>query len=293
MADVSKDELTKTRGFTLIELLVVISVIALLMGILLPSLQKARQQAKMVSCGSNMRQLILGLTAYAQTNDSRLPPHPSTITVPTNYHRPYELNWLGNQVGPVADVGLKTYHRAGRYLASYLPDVGVFNCALSAIRDDTPWPPGSSGLAAQGTYGEFYRTGRFAPVHSTYTLLWSYQGYNHDKSGHVDKSQGHFVGADTLASSTKLVVQDALFYLTTNTNLLWPSPQQTWCSSHPFKEAVRAQPYYVFRDPSMADLPKIRLNAGYLDGRVESFNSWDARGVKNHNAQAFIAPKDR
>ena len=140
MADVSKDELTKTLGFTLIELLVVISVIALLMGILLPSLQKARQQAKMVSCGSNMRQLILGLTAYAQTNDSRLPPHPSTITVPTNYHRPYELNWLGNQVGPVADVGLKTYHRAGRYLASYLPDVGVFNCALSAIRDDTPWP---------------------------------------------------------------------------------------------------------------------------------------------------------
>jgi prepilin-type N-terminal cleavage/methylation domain-containing protein len=281
------------EGFTLIELLVVISIIALLMGILLPALQKARQQARMISCGSNMRQLVFGLVAYAESNDSLLPPHPSTVTAPTNYHRPYELNWFGNQVGPRDNVGDKAYHYAGKYLASYLPEVGVFNCTLSAIREDTPWPPTSSDRPAEGTYGDFYRSGRFAPLHSTYMLLWNYQGYNHQKSAHVDKSQAHFEGAARLDSKTRLVLQDALFYLTSNTNLLWTSPQQSWCSSHPSKHAVRAEPYYVFNDPSMSMQPKIRLNAGYLDGRVEAFNAWDARGVMNHSAQAYIAPNDR
>lgn len=283
----------KPKGFTLIELLVVIAIIALLMGILLPSLRKARQQARMVSCGSNMRQLVFGLVTYAEDNESRLPPHPSTIQAPSNYHRPFELNWNRNVVGTVADINGKSYHHAGRYLFSYLKDVRVFNCTLSAIKDSTPWPPATSGRTPEGTYGQFYATGSFAPLHSTYTILWSYQGYNHKQSANVDKSQSHFEGANRLDSPTKLVVQDALFYLTTNTNLLWPSPQQTWCSSHPFKNGTRAHPYWVFKDPGMQDKPKVRLNAGYLDGRVETFNAWDALGVKNYGAQAFITPKYR
>ncbi len=56
-------------GFTLIELLVVIAIIALLMGILMPALQRVREQARQQSCGARIRQHLLALNMYADDND--------------------------------------------------------------------------------------------------------------------------------------------------------------------------------------------------------------------------------
>ena len=76
--------MSKRKGFTLIELLVVISIIALLLSILIPALNKARFQAKRAVCLSNIRQQSQAQILYAVDNKGRYPEHLTNLPY---YHR--------------------------------------------------------------------------------------------------------------------------------------------------------------------------------------------------------------
>jgi prepilin-type N-terminal cleavage/methylation domain-containing protein len=67
------DPANRSAGFTLVELLVVISVIAVLMGILMPALTRAREQGRRAMCLSHTKNLITAIHAYAEDYEGRIP----------------------------------------------------------------------------------------------------------------------------------------------------------------------------------------------------------------------------
>ena len=97
-------------GFTLIELLVVISIIALLVGILLPALGAARQTAQSIVCMSNNRQIGVATTTYAGDN--------------TEYYVRYREVWAGGFPPGMGSLWTSTLYNGG-----YMPDRKGYTCA--------------------------------------------------------------------------------------------------------------------------------------------------------------------
>lgn len=70
---------SKDKGFTLIELLVVIAIIAVLAGLLLPAIQKARERARQTNCENNLHQFSIGIVCYKDDNKDYFPDYLSTL----------------------------------------------------------------------------------------------------------------------------------------------------------------------------------------------------------------------
>jgi len=124
---------TRRRAFTLIELLVVIAIIAILIGLLLPAVQKVREAAARMSCSNNLKQLGLAMHNYADSEGGgKLPPAVQTLTI-TDFG---SLGNSGNNMGPNWAVFLLPYIEQGTAISGSNANPGNWKVSNGT---DTSW----------------------------------------------------------------------------------------------------------------------------------------------------------
>jgi type II secretory pathway pseudopilin PulG len=122
-------------AFTLVELLVVIGIIAILIGVLLPALSKARDKANRVVCLSNMRELSMALRLYAAQNKDQVP-----IGYMDQQNFNWFVNWNNSNGTKVSLLGLLPLTKlAQNPKVFYCPSVDNDRFMYNTPRN--PWPP--------------------------------------------------------------------------------------------------------------------------------------------------------
>jgi prepilin-type N-terminal cleavage/methylation domain-containing protein len=140
--------LVPRRAFTLVELLVVIGIIAVLISILLPTLNKVRQSAIRTQCMSNQRQLLLGLEMYRGASKGKCPNFvpagnlAGSLQIRREYGDWSQWETPGNPRFGCTEQGFMFLGRL--YLKRYVRDGRVYYCPSSVYFNyENQWPAGS------------------------------------------------------------------------------------------------------------------------------------------------------
>ena len=166
--------LRRWRGFTLIELLVVIAIIAILIGLLVPAVQKVREAAARIQCQNNLKQMCLALHNAANDHEGALPPacgpYPASATTPIVSGDPY---------APDGNIFF--------WILPYMEQGNLFNQApdqYAWLESSGPFvPPGNSPQAQCGPIAWVTQKNYRCPADSTYgngaswTNGWTYGCY--------------------------------------------------------------------------------------------------------------------
>ncbi|TKJ36040.1 MAG: hypothetical protein CEE38_13625 [Planctomycetes bacterium B3_Pla] len=256
---------TQERGFTLIELLVVISITSVLMAVLVPSLNRARRQARTMQGMNNQKQITSALNLFASDHDERYPESVATIGV--------DRSWTWSD--PTKLTGDKSrsprLHRAmSEYLRSYIPNADNMYCPNA--------PHKYKYLQQAWDAGDEWDNPETAPstdrVGGTYCFYWNYRGY---LGGRRVVFRGPY-GPASGGRYSKLLVTDYFGYNH------WRTPG-SYGSCEPFRGAgVTPETWllsaYWSRVNPAENSPEFRLRAGYTDGHVETYSASDVVPMK-------------
>jgi prepilin-type N-terminal cleavage/methylation domain-containing protein/prepilin-type processing-associated H-X9-DG protein len=144
----------KTRAFTLIELLVVISIISLLMSIMIPGLQRAKESARCVVCKSNLKQLAMATLLYLNDYDGQIPFMRDRFGIEKGYDSMYTVKW---------------YKVVPRYMST---KDGVFTANSANLRTKIRWCPSAPRMNKKLETAEDWLRA------CTYGLNWEARNHN-------------------------------------------------------------------------------------------------------------------
>lgn len=234
---------TDPSGFTLIELLVVISIIALLLGILLPALGSARETGRGAVCLSNLRQLVTANTVYAEDNGGYYVP--AAVDIYTD-----NLNrWHGQRIASGAGTDEeRTFDPTLGLMANYIGHTGEVRYCPSFENQLDHDAPGFE----VGTGGYGYNS--------------AYIGGRNDLFGTNAKSSTHTARADDVRRPTETIMfTDAAFYQITSgtTSIIEYSFAET-----PFIQQFPGYVSTMRHAPSVHFRHKANTHAAWVDGHV-------------------------